>query len=187
LRELSDALVRLLEPGSQAKTEPPRESEEEADTWPLLGDRLSEAALAQWLADRINEVERTIGGLPSIAVFVDGDEHIEPLVAATHGLLAARHIEIVGCKEGRDIGDASEVRVFDIHHIKGLEFEAVFFIGIDRLAESVPGLFLRFLYVGVTRAATYLGLTCEGSLPKELEPVRSHFADQGWAETHVHR
>jgi hypothetical protein len=77
--------------------------------------------------------------------------------------------------------DASEVRVFDIRHIKGLEFEAVFFIGVDRLAERIPDLFLRFLYVGITRAATYLGLTCEGNLPKELEPVRARFAGDGWA------
>jgi DNA helicase IV len=79
------------------------------------------------------------------------------------------------------MGDTSEVRVFDIQHIKGLEFEAVFFIGVDRLAERIPDLFLRFLYVGVTRAATYLGLTCDGSLPKELEPVRARFASDGWA------
>ena len=28
----------------------------------------------------------------------------------------------------------NDVRVFDIQHIKGLEFEAVFFVGVDRLA-----------------------------------------------------
>jgi hypothetical protein len=37
------------------------------------------------------------------------------------------------------------------------------------------------LYVGVTRAATYLGLTCETSLPGQLDAVRSHFTDTDWS------
>ncbi len=72
-------------------------------------------------------------------------------------------------------GDAQEVR-----HIKGLEFEAVFFIGVDRLAERMPDLFDRFLYVGVTRAATYLGVSCEHRLLLELERLREHFQTVGW-------
>ena len=179
LRELSDALAAVVDPASQVKTNSPRGSEE-ADIPPLLKENLVDAELAEWLAQRTHEVERAIGRLPSIAVFVDGDDLIDPLHNATQKLLAERSIQIVGCKEGRVVGDASEVRIFDIQHIKGLEFEAVFFIGIDRLAERIPNLFHRFLYVGVTRAATYLGLTFEGSLPKQLEPLRSHFAADGW-------
>ena len=102
-----------------------------------------------------------IGRLPSIAMFVDGDDLIDPLVSAVQPILEERNIRIVGCKEGRVVGDASEVRMFDIQHIKGLEFEAVFFVGIDRLALRIPDLFQRFFYVGATRAATYLGITCE--------------------------
>jgi len=34
------------------------------------------------------------------------------------------------------MGNENDVRVFDIQHIKGLEFEAVFFVGVDRLAAS---------------------------------------------------
>jgi UvrD-like helicase C-terminal domain len=138
--------------------------------------------LAQWLADRIHEVERGIGRLPSIAVFVDGDDLIDPLIDATRPLLEARNIPIVGCKEGRVAGDDQEVRVFDVQHIKGLEFEAVFFIGIDRLADRIPDLFQRFLYVGVTRAATYLGLTCERELPTQLEPLRPNFGAADWSD-----
>jgi UvrD-like helicase C-terminal domain len=89
----------------------------------------------------------------------------------------------MGYKGGLVVGDVREVRIFDVQHIKGMEFEAVFFLDIDQLAERIPGLFLRFLYVGVTRAATYLGVTCEKALPKPLELVRSHFATTSWAET----
>ena len=180
LRELSDALAGLLEVGAGATSAP--SGDEEADAWPLLGESLSGDGLAQWLADRIHEVERGIGRLPSIAVFVDGDDLIDPLIDATRPLLEARNIPIVGCKEGRVAGDDQEVRVFDVQHIKGLEFEAVFFIGIDRLAERIPDLFQRFLYVGVTRAATYLGLTCERELPMQLEALRPNFGAADWSD-----
>jgi superfamily I DNA/RNA helicase len=180
LRELSDALAGLLETGAGATRAPP--GDDEADAWPLLGESLSGDGLAQWLADRIHEVERGIGRLPSIAVFVDGDDLIDPLIDATKPLLEARNIPIVRCKEGRVAGDDQEVRVFDAQHIKGLEFEAVFFIGIDRLAERIPDLFQRFLYVGVTRAATYLGLTCERELPKQFEALRPNFGAADWSD-----
>ncbi|HAZ8153761.1 TPA: ATP-binding domain-containing protein [Escherichia coli] len=52
------------------------------------------------------------------------------------------------------------MRVFDIQHIKGMEFEAVFFVSIDQLATLHPALFGKYLYVGITRAATYLDVTC---------------------------
>jgi hypothetical protein len=180
LRELSDALAALLDSRTKVVTKPPR-GDKEADVWPQLGERLEGNALARWLADRIHEVERGIGRLPSIAVFVDGDDRIDPLVHASAEMLAERNIPVVGCKEGRIVGDAREVRVFDIQHIKGLEFEAVFFIGVDALADRIPDLFQRFLYVGVTRAATYLGVTCEATLPRVIEPLRVHFATGGWA------
>jgi hypothetical protein len=179
LRDLADALAALDADG-QVTTKAPRGSEE-ADVWPLLGEGLSGDKLAAWLAERIDEVERAIGRLPSIAVFVDGDDLIDPLVTATQRILAERNIPIVGCKEGRVVGDARQVRVFDIQHIKGLEFEAVFFVGIDGLARRIPDLFQRFFYVGVTRAATYLGLTCDAVLPERIEPVRSHFRTDSWA------
>jgi hypothetical protein len=54
----------------------------------------------------------------------------------------------VPCLLGQLAGQDNDVRVFDVQHIKGLEFEAVFFIGIDRLAERQQDLFEKYLYVG---------------------------------------
>lgn len=179
LRTLANALAGL-DSEEIAIAKSPRGSEE-ADVWPLLGEHLSGDDLAAWLAQRIHEVETAIGKLPSIAVFVDGDDFIDPLVSAAQPILEQRNIRIVGCKEGRVVGDASEVRVFDVQHIKGLEFEAVFFVGIDGLAKRIPDLFQRFFYVGATRAATYLGVTCVDVLPSRLEPVRSQFSTGSWS------
>jgi hypothetical protein len=181
LRDLSDAMANLLDGTSRAQTTAPPGAEE-ADVWPLLAENQSGDTLGAWLAGRIHEVERGVGWLPSIAIFVDGDELIDPVIQSTERILAGRNIPIVGCKEGRIVGDAREVRVFDIQHIKGLEFEAVFFVGIDRMARRMPDLFQRYLYVGLTRAATYLGLTCETKMPHKTEMLRTYFGPIGdWA------
>lgn len=172
LRELAVALG-----GDAGEPATPPEGEEDADVWPLLAEHHSGDGLGSWLADCILDVEKALGILPSVAVFVDGEDQVDELVRVTRPWLAPRNIPIVACKDGRDVGDAREVRVFDVRHIKGLEFEAVFFAGIDRLAERLPDLFDRYLYVGITRAATYLGISCVGSLPARLERVRQHFGD----------
>jgi superfamily I DNA and RNA helicase len=96
--------------------------------------------------------------------------------------LAEHNIPVMACTEGKMVGQESSVRVFDIQHIKGLEFEAVFFLGVDRLAELQPELFDKYIYVGTTRAAAYLGLACEGALPVQLAPVRHHFSAT-WGST----
>jgi hypothetical protein len=152
------------------------------DPAPLLAEGVSGSVLAEWLAARIIEVERLVGRLPSIAVFVASEEAIDSIVKLTGPLLAESNLQIVGCRDGRDVGNAQEVRVFDIQHIKGLEFEAVFFIGVDLLAARMPELFQRYIYVGVTRAATFLGITCSQKLPDSLEPVRSFFSGQMWGQ-----
>src|ERR1017187_7621332 len=150
------------------------------DPAPLLVESISGGLLARWLANRILEVERLVGRLPSIAVFVDSEHSIDEVVKSTAVFLAARNIQIVGCRDGRDVGNSQEVRVFDIQHIKGLEFEAVFFVGVDALAERMPDLFDRYIYVGVTRAATFLGITCRTRLPEKLESIRPLLSTGGW-------
>jgi DNA polymerase III delta prime subunit len=148
---------------------------------PALCEGASGIQLVTWLADRIVQVEEALGQLPSIAVFVDGDHRIDPLADALRQRLANHNLSVAACKAGRVVGDENEIRVFDIQHIKGLEFEAVFFCGIDLLANREPDLFDKYLYVGVTRAAMYLGVCCDTVLPARLESIRSHFSNDGWA------
>lgn len=178
LRELVASLsIRKDEDEDDAGT---HDSGEAADMWPLLAEHHTGARLADWLAERISEVESAVGGLPSIAIFVDGEDRIDQLVGLVRPRLEERNIRVVPCKDGRMVGDRQEVRVFDVQHVKGLEFEGVFFVGIDRLAERLPELFDRFFFVGASRAATYLGITCDAALPAGLEQVRGHFSQGGW-------
>jgi hypothetical protein len=94
--------------------------------------------------------------------------------------LADQAIRAVACPKGQAIGPENDVRIFEVQHIKGLEFEAIFFADIDILANREPEMFERYIYVSATRAATFLGLTCAGDkLPEALEPV-SDLLKQTW-------
>ncbi|MBS4723459.1 ATP-binding domain-containing protein [Aeromonas veronii] len=136
-----------------------------------------------WLADRIREIDRFVDPLPlpSIAIFVNSEAEVALVAEALNTALADHNIPVLACREGQAVGQESNVRVFDIQHIKGLEFEAVFFVGIDQLATLHPALFDKYLYVGTTRAATYLGVTCWGALPSAIDSLRAHFC-QGWQQ-----
>lgn len=144
---------------------------------PILVTGITGQALAGWLAARITEIEQFTDNLPSIAVLVNGEEEVEPLATALNTALSSQNIRAVGCPGGRVVGQDNDVRVFDVQHIKGLEFEAVFFVGVDELAQHKPELFDKYLYVGATRAATYLGLTCTSPrLPEGIAHLETAFA-----------
>jgi DNA polymerase III delta prime subunit len=178
----SRLLAELAEEIAGRATQTPAHIAASADAQirPVLGEELRGQALAVWLRTRIQEIERSVGRLPSVAIFVDGESRIDPVLNSLSPLLAEVNLEVIACRDGRVVGNQAQVRVFDLQHIKGLEFEAVFFVGIDVLAHEKPDLFDKFLYVGFTRAATYLGVTCEGHLPAALGRIRHRFETQGW-------
>jgi DNA polymerase III delta prime subunit len=178
LNELAKGIVRLG--GGEESSMAMPDGVDNAGVAPVLVEQLASTAdTALWLAARILEIEAFVKKLPSIAVLVMSEGEVQPLAAMLSDRLADHNIRAVPCRDGQTVGKENDVRVFDIQHVKGLEFEAVFFIGVDRLAKSQPHLFDKYLYVGTTRAATYLGMTCEGPLPKSLEPLRTMFA-QRW-------
>lgn len=121
---------------------------------------------------RIREIEQFSEQLPSIAVLMNHESELQPLADALNDALADQSIRAVACPKGQAIGPENDVRIFEVQHIKGLEFEAIFFANIDVLAQNDPDLFERYIYVGATRAATFLGLTCNGdTLPTALNSI----------------
>lgn len=130
---------------------------------------------AQWLAERIREIDNGVDQIPTIAVLVNQEAQVIPMAELLTQHLEDISLKAAACSNGKILGEGNEIRVFDIQHIKGLEFEAVFFVGLDELAQRKPELYERYLYVGATRAATYLGLTCLETLPSQLEPLRQVF------------
>ena len=150
----------------------------------LLESATEVPVVAGWLADRVLEIERLVRQLPSTAIFVNSEEHVVPVAESLNTALAAHNIQVIACPHGQAMGQDNDVRGFDIQHIKGLEFEAVFFVAVDRLAELNPDLFDKYLYVGTTRSATYLGITCEEALPPVMDSLRTRFVpDWGTALT----
>jgi len=147
----------------------------------LLEQCCDQVALCGWLAGRIVEIEEQLSQLPSIAVLVNDESDVIPVATELGKKLEDRSLNVVACTQGRVLAPGNDIRVFDVQHIKGLEFEAVFFVGMDRLAENKPDLFDKYLYVGATRAATYLGIVCEKTMPEKLEALRSRFSDS-WGE-----
>ena len=153
------------------------ESVETKEIAPILIENMTDIeTLSLWLKDRISEIEKMVEFLPSIAIFVNSREEVDELTEALKKVMI--NIPVKGYRDGQGIGHDGDIRIFDIQHIKGLEFEAVFFINVDKLAEEKPLLFDKYLYVGVTRATTYLGITCEKSLPSQIEHTRDMFIDE---------
>jgi hypothetical protein len=144
---------------------------------PVVGYSLSDYHIcAQWLAGRIAEIEQLTAPLPTVAVLAPSEADVKPLAEALNSVLEELNLRAVPCPEGKFVGQDNDVRVFDVRHIKGLEFEAVFFVGLDQLAEAEPDVFDNYLYVGATRAATYLGVTVrEATLPERIIGLRGDF------------
>jgi DNA polymerase III delta prime subunit len=178
LNDLARAMIRAVG-GTEQNISLPVHVDSGGVAPALLEHATDTAIVVSWLADRIREIERFVGQLPSTAIFVNAEDDVAPVAEALNEALSEHNIQVIACREGQAVGQESNVRVFDIQHIKGLEFEAVFFVGIDQLAALHPALFDKYLYVGTTRAATYLGVTCDGGLPPAIESLRAHFG-QDW-------
>lgn len=149
---------------------------------PALGLGLSSSReVADWLVKRITEVYVSVE-LSSMAVLVSSEQEVGEIAKNLEERLPAT-VPVTACHEGKMIGTDAGVRVFDIQHIKGMEFEAAFFVGVDDLLERLPDLYSKFLYVGATRAATFLGFTCRSeSCPEEFEDLAALMCE-GWNTT----
>ena len=123
---------------------------------------------SRWVAERIEEIERLHDRFPSVAVFVPDEDRVETVAAEIRAALAETNIDVEACVRGQVLGQAGHVRVFAAEHIKGLEFEAAFFHSLRSLCRDTPDLLDKFLYVGATRAATFLGLSCTGAPSQAL-------------------
>ena len=140
--------------------------------------------VAEWLTKRVREIEtieHRTNVFPTIAVLVNGKESVVPLVSALNKCLKEINLSAVACEDGNVVGNDNDVRVFDLKHIKGLEFETVFFVDLDQTIKNYPDLFIHYLYVGTTRARTYLGITFSDDIPSKLASLKKHF-EKNWSK-----
>ena len=191
LNEFTHAILDLMEQkDSQAKSNLP-DFVDFMGLKPTLKEFCSDADMtAEWITERIIEIETLVNQensedhiLPSIAVLVKEESDVIPITEILNDYLEEHNLKAIACLKGQNVGEEQDIRVCNIEYIKGLEFEAVFFINIDELINQYPNLYEKFLYVGATRAANYLGITCTNALPTELEKLRLHFIDSWAIET----
>ena len=182
LSELSAALIKSEEILKQP------DSIETDGVNPVIGLKICTIEQkANWIYERILEIETHLKSIeqdvsfPSIAILANSKTDIEPLVSALNERLQNINIDVEACYENAK-GTDNHVRVFCLDYIKGLEFEAAFFIDVDKIIERMPKLYDKFLYVGISRAATFLGITCgQEVFPKELNHIRKYFVEN-WKE-----
>lgn len=139
----------------------------------------------EWIAKRILEVYRTHdNNIPSIAVFVENDEKVERFANALGQLDLLRDVDISvkACRNGEVLGDKNPVRVFSVEYIKGLEFEVAFFHNLDDLTSNpqLSGLLDKYLYVGLSRASTYLAITAKQPFSSKYDYLNDIFSIGRW-------
>ena len=80
-------------------------------------------------------------------------------------------------------------RIFPVEYIKGLEFEAVFYVGLDRMDDVHKDLLDKYVYVGLSRARSFLGVSYEKRFPQRLAAIEEYFvhgATWGSSSEHGH-
>lgn len=168
--ELRSYARRLIELSGGVLLETALDGPREAEGYPpvFYSSDAGSHGESGWVAERIEEIERLHDRFPSVAVFVPDEGRVETVAAEIRAALAETNIDVEACVKGQVLGQAGRVRVFAVEHIKGLEFEAAFFHSLQALCRDAPELLDKFLYVGATRAATFLGLSCTGEPPRAL-------------------
>ena len=140
---------------------------------PLVYISESEFSKVQWISDRISEVYRAYGEqLPSIAIFVNDKGYIPRFIELLQQseFFTKNKVKITDGTNGIVRMDTDHICVYPIDVVKGMEFDVVFFHNIDNSSEEVEVL-KRYIYVGVSRAAFFLGIT----LNKDNEEICKYF------------
>lgn len=153
----------------------------EQSPFPLLFKGQIDSDLASWLVERILEIYRKNKQmLPTVALVVPCEAHIGGLFEILSPILDQYAFALEKCQHGQSSGEDSRIRIFSVDYIKGLEFDAVFFLSVDKVEK--PDLLDKYLYVGLTRSRAFLAVTYEDSLPRILSKVESCFSTADWSD-----
>ena len=145
---------------------------------PLWFESDDEEDKAEWLIDRILEVKAKYGFVPSIAVFVADASEAGALAERmlSFETLQDEGIDVADCSRGDTLSNKDTIRIFPISLVKGMEFEVAFFHNIDHLQSQLVE---RYLYVGLSRAAFFLGVTSNRG-KHVMSEERALFANGNW-------
>jgi len=140
---------------------------------PLVYIDDNEHTKIEWISKRISEVYRAYGEqLPSIAIFVNDKGYIPKFIdnLKEAEFFKKNNINVLdGSKENSKTTD-NHICVYPIDVVKGMEFDVVFFHNIDNSSADTE-ILKRYIYVGVSRAAFFLGIT----LSEENKEISKYF------------
>ena len=133
---------------------------------------------AEWITQRVLEINAKYNGMPTIAVFTKDKETCERLREALDDCdeLTRSGIQARVCSENA-LAEPKILRIFPIDEVKGMEFEAVFFYDIDDIDST--SLVNKYLYVGISRAAFYLAVTSNGKSQRIKKLLSGYFSQGG--------
>jgi len=124
-----------------------------------------------WLRDKILDIYSQYDGhVPSTAIFAHSDDEVDKLktLLRSDQKLGEVGILVKGCKTDDELISDSQVVIYNIESIKGLEFEAVFFPNIDLIENQSDELIQRYLYVGISRSAYFLNISYRNTIPEVI-------------------
>lgn len=134
----------------------------ENDPKPLMLVSDESAKKAEWIARRLFEIHRQYDNhMPSVAIFVGDEVNVKRFIKQMKEYKKFLNgIKIEDCTDNRQAEGSDIVRVFNLHEVKGMEFEVAIFYDLDvALANADPCVMRRYLYVGISRATTHLAAT----------------------------
>lgn len=128
---------------------------------PLMFISENEFSKIEWISKRISEVYRAYGEqLPSIAIFVNDKGYIPRFAEKLQNeeFFVKNNIKVIDGTIENDNSIDNHINVYPIDVVKGMEFDVVFFHNLDNSSVDFENL-KRYIYVGVSRAAFFLGIT----------------------------
>jgi len=145
--------------------------ESKGEPEPSIGRYETTSAVINWLEKQILKVYSMYSGkIPSVAIFAESDDAVDTISKelADSDTLNDIGITVRGSRSDAEIISDTQVCVYNIKTIKGLEFEAVFFVNLDCIDVEDDNLLQKYLYVGLSRASYYLGITYKDKIPDSV-------------------
>jgi DNA helicase IV len=155
------------------------------DPLPLMLVDKDDTKKQKWLVERIVEIQELYGTeFPSVAIFVKDDVEVVRLANALKEFdkLEEIGVDVVPCVQGQILGNKQSVRIYSIEYIKGLEFGAAFFHNLDDLSLHDDTLTNKYIYVGLSRANLFLGITMNEDFNEDLQFLSKHFVTGNWKD-----
>lgn len=158
-------------------------SEHSSEPKPLLYINKDENGRLKWIIERLNDIYRAYGNnMPSTALFVNSANEIEEFAKKINKININSNLTIEAYDKSLDLNKKENtIIIFPVDEIKGLEFEAVIFVDLNKILQTNmdENLLLRYIYIGLSRAAYYFGITGSEKFTGALEFLNSAFNEKG--------